>query len=155
MRVVTPILFNHESERRTTEYVSRKISMAAARIKNGDQTNIRLGDISGRIDWGYAPEFVAAMIKLALNSHYDDYLIGSATLTSVEQFAEYSFECLGLDFHHHLVVDERFIRPTRNKPLRACIDKVHDAIGFQPQIYGKILAERLTNIDYQSVSNSI
>jgi GDPmannose 4,6-dehydratase len=148
LKVINPILFNHESERRTTEYVSRKISTAAAKIKLNMQESLTLGDISAQIDWGYAPEFVSCMISLGFSEKYGEYIIGSSSLTSVKQFAQYCFQHLGLDLEDYLNIDPQLLRPTKNKPLRANIHKVVEAVGFSPKIYGKSLAEKLTSYDF-------
>jgi GDPmannose 4,6-dehydratase len=152
MNVVTPILFNHESERRTSDYVSRKISLAAARIKLNMQDTLKLGDISSQIDWGYAPEFVGYMIQLAFGHHFDDFLIGSGTLMSVKQFAEYCFSSLGLELQNYLQIDPSLLRPTKNKPLMADTSKIRSVLDFQPKIYGKSLADTLTSYDYKTMS---
>jgi GDPmannose 4,6-dehydratase len=152
LKVVNPILFNHESERRTNDYVSRKISQAAAQIKLNRQSVLKLGDISSEIDWGYAPEFVDYMIQLAFGHHHDEFLIGSGTLMSVRRFAEYCFSTLDLNLDDYLEIDQSLIRPTKNNPLMADTSKIRGILDFSPKIYGKILAETLVNYDLKSLS---
>ena len=154
LKIVNPILFNHESERRTNDYVSRKISQAAARIKLKRQNILKLGDISSEIDWGYAPEFVEYMIQLAFGQYYDEFLIGSGTLMSVRSFAEYCFSTLDLNLDDYLEIDQSLIRPTKNKPLMADTSKIRGVLDFSPKIYGKLLAETLVNYDLRSFSES-
>ena len=154
LKIVNPILFNHESERRTTEYVSRKISMAAANIKLKRQEVLYLGDISGQIDWGYAPEFVKYMTMLAFEGHFGEYIIGTGKLISVREFAENCFNFLDLDFERYLEIDQKLIRPSKNKPLRANTKKISSTIDFSPKIYGEKLCEKLTSFDFNSLSKA-
>jgi len=149
LKILNPILFNHESERRTDEYVTRKISSIAAKIKMGYTDKITLGDISAEIDWGYAPEYVNLMIDLALKGHFDEFVIGTGKLYSVKDFANACFKRLDLDFSKYLKVDEKLMRPTKNKPLKANIKKVNNVVGYEPNIYGNLLAQKMVDNDYK------
>ena len=128
--------------------------MAAANIKLKRQEVLYLGDISGQIDWGYAPEFVKYMSMLAFEGHYGEYVIGSGTLSSVKKFAENCFNFLDLDFEKYVEIDQKLIRPSKNKPLRANTKKISSIIDFSPKIFGEKLSEKLTSFDFESLSKS-
>ncbi len=149
LKILNPILFNHESERRTNEYVTRKISSTASKIKLGFVDELSLGDISARIDWGYAPEYVNLMIELALQGHLQEFIIGTGKLFSVKDFAEACFKRLDLDLPKYLKIDEKLLRPTKNKPLMANISKVKSVVGYEPQIYGDLLAQKMVDNDFK------
>lgn len=151
LKVVNPIYFNHESERRTVDYVTRKITLAAARIKLGLQESIELGDISAKIDWGYAPEYVQASIDLAQQGLCGAFIIGSGELTSVEEFAVAAFESLDLDFFQYYKINPKFMRPTTNKPLAADTTKISEAIGFRAKVFGAGLARFMAGYDYENL----
>ncbi len=105
------ICFNHESPRRGHEFVTRKIARAAARIKQGLQKDLRLGNLDAQRDWGYAPDYVYAMWLMLQQDTPDDYVIATGHTHTVEYFAQLAFEAVGLDYHDHVVQDEQFMRP--------------------------------------------
>ncbi len=153
LQIINPILFNHESERRTKEYVTRKISLTASLIKANRVDKITLGDTSARIDWGYAPEYVDLMINLAISKQNDEFIIGTGSLFSVHEFANACFDRLDLNLEKYLEIDKKLIRPTKNKPLKANIKKVNSVSGYFPKIYGKDLAHRMVDNDIKTISN--
>src|SRR5437016_5246862 len=111
MHASSGILFNHESERRGLEFVTRKISHAVARIKQGLDTEVRLGNLEAKRDWGYAPDYVKAMWLMLQQEQPDDYVVATGETHSVREFCELAFGHVGLDYTKHVVQDERFMRP--------------------------------------------
>src|SRR5436309_2436506 len=105
------ILFNHESERRGLEFVTRKISHGVARIKLGLDEELRLGNLESQRDWGYAPDYVKAMWLMLQQDQADDYVVATGKTHSVRDFCERAFGAAGLDYKNHVVEDERFVRP--------------------------------------------
>ena len=104
----TGILFNHESPRRGFEFVTRKISLAVARIKNGLQKELRLGNINAKRDWGHAKDYVEAMWLMLQQEKPEDFVIGTGEQHSVENFLKVAFEHVGLNFKDYLKIDEKF-----------------------------------------------
>lgn len=104
------IMFNHESERRGENFISRKICRAAAAIKKGDQTELKLGDISAKRDWGYAPDYVQGMWLMLQQDQPGDYILATGELHSIEDLLNAAFETVNLDWRNHVVRDERFVR---------------------------------------------
>ena len=110
MYAVSGILYNHESSRRGSGFVTRKITSSAARIKNGSEEKLILGDIEARRDWGYAPEYVEAMWRMLQQETPEDYVIATGISHSVEEFVEAAFSHVGLDWREHVEIDDRFKR---------------------------------------------
>ena len=105
------ILFNHESPRRGLEFVTRKITDGVARIKLGLATELRLGNLQAKRDWGFAGDYVRAMWLMLQQDEPDDYVIGTGETHSVEEFVQIAFDHVGLDWRKHVVIDPQFIRP--------------------------------------------
>lgn len=142
MFVSTGILFNHESPRRGIEFVTRKISMAAARIARGDQRELRLGNLNARRDWGWAPEYVDAMWRMLQQDAPDDFVIGTGETHSVQEFCELAFAEVGMDWREWVRVDEAFIRPAEVHDLRANADKAKRVLGWEAHMgLGNIVHE--------------
>src|SRR5262245_54851037 len=108
---VSGILFNHESPRRGLEFVTRKVTDAVARIKLGQQQELRLGNLEARRDWGYAGDYVDAMWRMLQQDDPDDYVVGTGHTWSVRQLCDAAFSCVGLDYRDYVKQDPRFIRP--------------------------------------------
>ena len=136
MFAVNGILFNHESPRRGETFVSRKISMAAARIAAGEQNLLYLGNIDARRDWGYAKEYVEAMWLMLQADEPDDYVVGTGTSYSVRDFLGFAFGHVGLDWEKHVRFDDRYLRPTEVDDLVADPRKARERLGwtFQTQV---------------------
>ncbi len=111
MYACSGILFNHESPRRGLEFVTRKITHAAARIKMGLQSELRLGNLDAKRDWGFAGDYVEAMWMMLQQDHPDDYVIGTGITTTVRDFVELTFAELDLDSERYVVIDPKFYRP--------------------------------------------
>jgi len=134
MFISTATFYNHESERRTENYVTRKITKAAARISLGLQKELVLGDLSAKIDWGYAKEYMEAAWQIMQLAKPSDYIIGTGLETSVEEFVKKTFEYLNMDYKKFIKTSNEFIRPAKNLSLIADSSKARKDFGFSPQI---------------------
>ncbi len=128
---VNGILFNHESPRRGKTFVTHKITTAAARIKAGLQKELYLGNLDARRDWGYAPEYVVAMWQMLQQDEPTDYVVGTGTDFSVEDFVRFAFENVGLDWQEHVRLDERYLRPTEVDSLVGDASKAFDDVRVE------------------------
>lgn len=134
MHASTAIFYNHESPRRTTEYVTRKITNAAARIALGKQDKLLLGDLSAKIDWGHASEYMEAAWSIVQQPDPGDYVIATGEAHSVQEFLEETFRLAGLDVAKHVDQDKSLFRPTKTGVLIGDASKAKAAFGFAPQI---------------------
>lgn len=117
MFACTGILYNHESPRRGFEFVTRKITSTVAQIKLGRQNKLFLGNLDALRDWGYAPEYVYAMWLMLQQASPDDYVIATGETSSVREFAQYAFECVGLDYRDFISTDKLLYRESETVPL--------------------------------------
>ena len=134
MFAVSGILFNHESPRRGLEFVTRKISDGVARIACGVTRELRLGNLDARRDWGFAGDYVEAMWRMLQQDQPDDYVIGTGETWSVRDFCELAFSAAGLDYHDHVVQDERFFRPAEVDLLVADPSRAEAELGWRPKV---------------------
>ena len=149
MYVSIGIFYNHESPRRTDEYVTRKITKAAARIKLGKQNEIILGNINAIIDWGFARDYMeAAWEIMQLNKPYT-FVIGSWKAHSVKDFLELAFNEVKLDYKEFLKTDKKFMRPAENSILLADSSKAKKVFNFQPKTNLKKLVKMMVNHDLE------
>jgi GDPmannose 4,6-dehydratase len=132
MHAVSGILFNHESPRRGAEFVSRKISLGVARIKLGQASELRLGNLDARRDWGFARDYVQAMRLMVAQDIADNYVIGTGRTHSVRELAELAFATVGLDWRDHVVVDPALSRRAEVDVLCADAAKARKKLGWQP-----------------------
>ncbi|MCL4448124.1 MAG: GDP-mannose 4,6-dehydratase [Actinobacteria bacterium] len=128
------ILFNHESPRRGMEFVTRKITHGVARIAAGLDSEIRLGNLDARRDWGYAPDYVKAMWRMLQQDEPDDYVIATGETHSVREFAEQAFEAAGLNWQDHVRVDESLLRPAEVDLLVGDSTKSRTKLGWSTEI---------------------
>jgi len=133
LRVYGGIFFNHESERRTPEYVTRKITKSVARIYYNKQKKLCLGDISAKIDWGYARDYVEASYKIMQLKKPDYFVIGSGKAHSVKEFVKKCFAYVGLNFKKYVSIDKKLIRKNKNKTLVADTRKANKVFNFKPK----------------------
>ena len=131
LKVYNAIFYNHESEVRPEEYVTRKITKSAARIYYGKQKKIHLGDISAKIDWGYAKDYVESAYKIMQLKKPDYFIIGSGRSFSVEYFLKKSFEFIGLNYKKYLVINKKLLRPSKNTTLVADTSKAKKMFGYK------------------------
>ena len=127
------ILFNHESERRGREFVTRKISWHAAAIKLGLASELRLGNLDAARDWGYAKDYVEAMWLMLQQDRADDYLIATGVTHTVRECADLAFERVGLRADDHVVVDDAFKRPAEVDELVGDASKARRELGWEPR----------------------
>ena len=148
----TGILFNHESPRRGYEFVTRKISSTAARIKLGLVIELRLGNIDAKRDWGFSGEYVRMMHSMLQQDNPDDYVIGTGETHSVREFMQIVFEELKLNYEDYLVIDPRFYRPAEVEILVADPSKAREKLGWEPKVTFEELALSMVRSDYENLS---
>ena len=146
---VSGILFNHESPRRGLEFVTRKVTDAAARIKLGLATELRLGNLDSRRDWGFAGDYVDAMWRMLQQDEPDDYVIGTGHTCSVRDLCAAAFGVVGLDYKKYVVQDPRFIRPAEVDLLVADGSKAAKKLGWSPSVTFDELVRMMVDADLQ------
>jgi GDPmannose 4,6-dehydratase len=144
---VSGILFNHESPRRGLEFVTRKVTDAAARISLGLQRELRLGNLDARRDWGFAGDYVDAMWRMLQQPSPEDYVVGTGETHSVRELCEVAFTRVGLDWQKHVVQDERFFRPAEVDVLVADATKARARLGWAPCVSFRQLVEMMVDAD--------
>lgn len=148
---VSGILFNHESPRRGLEFVTRKISDGVARIKLGLATEVRLGNLEARRDWGFAGDYVKAMWMMLQQERADNFVIGSGETHSVREFCEIAFGHVGLDYKDHVVQDQRFYRPAEVDLLVSNPKKAGEVLGWEMGVGFKDLVKSMVDADLERV----
>jgi GDPmannose 4,6-dehydratase len=146
---VSGILFNHESSRRGKEFVTRKITDGVARIKLGIASELRLGNLEARRDWGFAGDYVRAMWLMLQQNTPDDYVIATGTTRSVGEFVRAAFDHVGLDWEKYVVVDPRFYRPAEVDLLVGDASKARSALGWEPETSFERLVETMVQADLE------
>ena len=143
----TGILYNHESPRRTEEYVTRKITKSVARIAYGKQDKLTLGDLSARIDWGYSKEYVETAWKILQLDNPDDFIIATGEAHSVKEFVDEAFAFVNLKSEDYVVSDQGLFRPTQTSILIGDTTKARKAFGFKPKVRFKELVKIMMEAD--------
>ncbi|MEM9444580.1 MAG: GDP-mannose 4,6-dehydratase [Verrucomicrobiota bacterium] len=151
MYACSGILFNHESPRRGESFVTRKISIAAARIKEGKQNKLYLGNLDAKRDWGYAKEYVEAMWLMLQQDKPQDYVIATNKTHTIRDFLGAAFSTLDLDWKDYVEFDERFLRPTEVDLLIGDPSKAKEKLGWEPKTDMKRLAELMVEADIELV----
>ena len=146
------ILFNHESPRRGFEFVTRKISHAAARIKKGSKEKLKLGNINAKRDWGHAKDYVEAMWLMLQKDNPEDYVIGTGKEHSVEDFAKKAFAHVGLNYKDHIVIDKKLMRPAEVDTLLADYTKAKKNLNWEPKISFDDLVITMVENDLENIS---
>jgi GDPmannose 4,6-dehydratase len=146
------ILFNHESPRRGETFVTRKITIAVARIKAGLQDKLMLGNLDARRDWGYAAEYVEAMWRMLQQEEPGDYVIATGETRSVREFVEIAFDRAGLDYRKHVEIDPRFFRPTEVDLLIGDPRKANEVLGWKPKVTFQRLVEMMVDADLAALN---
>ena len=147
------ILFNHESERRGHEFVTRKITNGVARIKWGLDQELSLGNLNARRDWGYAGDFVRAMWMMLQQDEPDDYVIATGTSRTVGEFCEVAFAHAGLDWRQYVVVDESFFRPAEVDGLLGDASKAREKLGWEPDVSFEEMVQQMVDSDLEQVGH--
>ena len=143
------ILFNHESPRRGETFVTRKITRAIAAIKSGKQGSLYLGNLDAKRDWGYAPDYVAAMWKMLQHDQADDFVIGTGEAHSVKEFLVEAFSYVGLDWHDYVRIDPRYFRPTEVDFLLADPSRARKVLGWEPRVFFRDLIRIMVDADLE------
>ena len=133
MHASSGILFNHESPLRGIEFVTRKVTDAVARIKRGEQSELRLGNIDAKRDWGFAGDYVEAMWLMTQQQTGGDFVVATGTTTTVRRMCEIAFEHVGLKMEDHLVIDPAFYRPAEVDVLLGDPAKANTVLGWTPK----------------------
>ncbi len=144
---VSGILFNHESERRGKEFVTRKISDGVARIKLGIQSKLHLGNLEARRDWGFAGDYVRAMWLMLQHPEPDDYVISTGRTHTVRDFCRLAFDAVGLNYEDYVVEDPRFVRPAEVDLLIGDPSKAKRVLGWTPTVTFEELVGRMVEAD--------
>lgn len=156
MFAVSGILFNHESPRRGKEFVTRKISDGVARIKLGLASELRLGNLEAKRDWGFAGDYVRAMWLMLQQEHPDDFVIATGRTHTVREFVRIAFESAGLGSYEPFVkIDQRFVRPAEVDLLVGDPAKAHRVLGWQPEVSFEDLVEMMVKADVDRLSTQI
>ena len=153
MFVSTGIAYNHESPRRGENFVTRKITQAATRIKLGLQTELYLGDLETRRDWGYAPEYVEGMWRILQATQADDYILATNETHTIREFLEAAFSHVGLDWREHVKFDARFVRPAEVSLLCGDYAKAKACLGWVPATRMKDLVRLMMDAELDAITS--
>ncbi len=148
------ILFNHESPRRGTEFVTRKITVATARIKAGLQDKLHLGDLDAKRDWGFAGDYVRGMWQALNAPSADDYVLATGVTHTVRDFCDVAFRHVGLDFEDFVVLDPTSRRAVEKVPLVGNADKARRVLGWQPTIGFEELVKMMVDADLRATTTA-
>lgn len=146
----TAIFYNHESPRRTEEYLTRKVTKAVARIVCGKQDRLTLGDLSAQIDWGYAKEYMETAWQIMQLNQPDDFIIATGESHSVKDWVAEAFAVAGINPEDHVVTDPSLLRPTKTSVLIGDIAKAKNKFGYNPQVRFKGLVRLMIEADLQA-----
>ncbi|MGD9780454.1 GDP-mannose 4,6-dehydratase [Methanomethylovorans sp.] len=149
MHISNGILFNHESPRRGIEFVTRKITDSVARIYHGLESELRLGNLDAKRDWGFAGDYVDAMWRMLQQDEPGDYVIATGETHSVEEFVQEAFSIAGLDWKKYVVVDPKFVRPAEVQLLLGDPSKAKRVLGWEPKVHFKELVKMMVEADLE------
>ena len=149
------ILFNHESPRRGIEFVTRKVTDGVARIKLGLTHELRLGNLESTRDWGFAPDYVHAMWLMLQHDGPEDFVVATGETRSIRELCELAFGAVGLDWHDHVKVDERFYRPAEVDALVGDASKAERILGWRRKVDFKEMVEEMVESDLAAVAATL
>lgn len=149
------ILFNHESPRRGETFVTRKITMALARIKHSLQDKLYLGNLDAKRDWGFAGDYVEAMWLMMQQETADDYVIATGETHSVREFLDAAFDHAGLDWKKHVEIDQRYLRPTEVDLLLGDASKARKVLKWRPRVGFRDLVKMMVDADMALVEKQV
>jgi GDPmannose 4,6-dehydratase len=155
MYCVSGMLFNHESPRRGYEFVTRKITSTVARIKLGQATELRLGNLEAKRDWGHAADYVRAMYLMLQQPEADDYVVATGETHTVREFCELAFNNVGLDYHDFVKTDEQFYRPAEVDLLMGDAAKARRVLGWKQEHTFQRLVDEMVEADLAAVTRSV
>jgi GDPmannose 4,6-dehydratase len=150
---VSGILFNHESPRRGIEFVTRKVTDGVARIKLGLSSELRLGNLDARRDWGFAGDYVQAMWLMLQQDTPDDYVIATGETHTVQELVEIAFERAGLDWKRHVKLDKAFLRPAEVDLLIGDPSKAEKKLGWKPTVSFQEMIHMMVDADIERLSS--
>lgn len=152
LQTCSVILYNHESPRRSGQFVTMKVARAAARIKKGLQVGLQLGSLAGRRDWGWAPDYVNGMWMMLQNSPVDDFILATGVLHSVEDFVQAAFKAIDLQWRDHVKFDQSLV--TTVEPLSPCGNpgKARRLLGWENTVRFDEMAARLVDSELRKLS---
>ena len=151
---VSGILFNHESPRRGRQFVTRKVTHGAARIKLGVGQELKLGNLEAKRDWGFAGDYVEAMWLMLQQPTPDDFVIATGETHSVRELCEVAFARVGLDWDKHVVVDQTHVRPAEVDRLIGDAGKARRVLGWSPKVSFRNLVEMMVDADVRAGSSA-
>jgi GDPmannose 4,6-dehydratase len=154
MFVVNGILFNHESPRRGETFVTRKITRAVARIAEGLEQYVYMGNLDAVRDWGYAPEYVEGMWRMLQADEPDDYVLATGEAYTVRDFLEIAFDHAGLNWQDHVRFDDRYLRPTEVDSLIGNALKAERKLGWKPLVHTPELARIMVDADREALKHA-
>ncbi len=149
------ILFNHESPRRGFEFVTRKISLAVAKIKNNLQKELTLGNIKAKRDWGHAKDYVEAMWLILQQKKAEDFVIGTGDQHSVEDFLDIAFKHIGKNYRDYIRIDERLFRPAEVETLLADPTNSKKKLKWEPRIKFEDLVQEMVEADLKNIKDQV
>jgi GDPmannose 4,6-dehydratase len=149
MFAVSGILFNHESPRRGLEFVTRKVTYGVAQIKLGLATELRMGNLDAKRDWGFAGDYVKAMWLMLQQDTPDDYVISTGETHTVRELVEIAFGCVGLDWERYVKLDAQFVRPAEVDLLLGDCSKAQEKLGWKPEVSFPELVKMMVESDLQ------
>jgi GDPmannose 4,6-dehydratase len=149
------ILFNHESPRRGLEFVTRKVTHGAARVKLGLANELPMGNLDAERDWGYAGDYVRAMWLMLQQDSPDDFVVATGETHSVRELLEVAFEYVGLDYRDHVRVDERFLRPADVDQLVGDATKARQKLGWEPEVTFEELIRMMVDADLELLESHV
>jgi GDPmannose 4,6-dehydratase len=147
------ICFNHESPRRGLEFVSRKITYGASKIKHGFQKELRLGNLEAKRDWGFAGDYVEGMWRMMQQEEPGEYVFATGETHTVREFCMVAFSYLGLDYRDYVTVDEKFLRPTDVNILIGDSSKARNKLGWQPKVNFLELVRLMVDSDLKKLKS--
>lgn len=152
---VSGILFNHESPRRGLEFVTRKVTDGVAKIKLGLASELRLGNLDARRDWGFAGDYVRAMWLMLQQSTPDDYVIATGETRTVKDLVQVAFAAAGLDWEKYVKIDKAFLRPAEVDLLVGDASKAKKALGWTPSVSFEKMIEMMVTADLKRLSTPV
>jgi GDPmannose 4,6-dehydratase len=152
LQTCSVILYNHESPRRGGHFVTMKIARAVARIKAGQQKGLTLGSLTGRRDWGWAPDYVRGMALMLQAGTTDDYVLATGELHSVEELVDKAFQCVGLNWRDYVDFDQSLV--TTVEPIAPCgnSNKAERLLGWRPTVHFDEMVQRLVESEMDKLS---
>jgi len=148
------ILFNHESPRRGEDFVTKKISLGAVKIKLGIQKQLALGNLDAQQDWGWAPDYVRGMWLMLQQQKSDDYILATGELHKVRQICEIAFAALDLDYNKYVIKDEQFWRPANNEVAYGSPSKAERILGWKREVEFEKMIQLMVEYDYKMLSKN-